>query len=74
MKLVIMQFFLPSAAISSVFGQNILLSNLFSNAINLCSSLNVKDQVSYSFNPLLIIYRLLGTDLQLLIRFADLSP
>jgi hypothetical protein len=31
--------------ISPLFGQNILLSTLFSNILILCSSLNVRDQV-----------------------------
>jgi hypothetical protein len=32
---------------SSLLGPNILLSTLFSNTINLCSFLNVRDKVSY---------------------------
>jgi hypothetical protein len=45
MKLLIMSF-LQSPVPSSVFGPNILLSTLFSNIRCLCSSLNVRDQVS----------------------------
>jgi polysaccharide pyruvyl transferase WcaK-like protein len=30
-------------------GPNILLSTLFSNTLNLCSSLNVRDQVSHPY-------------------------
>jgi hypothetical protein len=33
----------------SLMGSNILLSNMFSNTISLCSSLNVRDQVSHQF-------------------------
>jgi hypothetical protein len=34
---------------SSLFGPNILLSTLFSNTLNLCSSLNVRDQASHPY-------------------------
>jgi putative effector of murein hydrolase LrgA (UPF0299 family) len=34
---------------SSLFGLIILLSTLFSNTLSLCSSLNVRDQVSHPF-------------------------
>jgi hypothetical protein len=34
---------------SSLFGPNILLSTLFSNTLSLCSSLNVRDQVSHPY-------------------------
>jgi hypothetical protein len=37
---------LQSPVTSSLFGPNILLSTLFSNALSLCCSLNVRDQVS----------------------------
>jgi hypothetical protein len=46
MKLLIMQFFQPPVT-SSLFGLNILLNTLFSNTLSLCSSLNVRDQVSH---------------------------
>jgi hypothetical protein len=36
-----------SIFLSSLFGPNILLSTLFSNTLSLCSSLNVRDQVSH---------------------------
>jgi hypothetical protein len=39
--------FLQPPVISSLLGPHILLSTLFSNALNLCSSLNVRDQVSH---------------------------
>ena len=39
--------FLHSPVTSSLLGQNMLLSTLFSNTFNLRSSLNAKDQVSY---------------------------
>jgi hypothetical protein len=38
-------FFHPSIT-SSLFGLNVLLSMLFSNTLNLCSSFNVRDNVS----------------------------
>jgi hypothetical protein len=47
MKLLVMQFFHPPVT-SSLFGPNIL-SILFANALSLCSSLNVKDQVSHTY-------------------------
>jgi len=34
---------------SSLFGTNILLSTLFSDALNLCSSLSVRDQVTQPY-------------------------
>jgi hypothetical protein len=34
---------------SPLFGPNILLSTLFSNALSLCSSLNVRDQLSHPY-------------------------
>jgi hypothetical protein len=45
MKLLIMQF----SPTSSLFGSNILLNTLFSNTLNLCSSLNIRDQVSQPY-------------------------
>ena len=42
--------FLHSPVISSLLAQNIFLSSLFSNTLNLCSSLNVRDQVSQPYN------------------------
>jgi hypothetical protein len=41
--------FLHSPVTSSLFGPNILLSILFSNTLGLCSSLNVRDQVSHPY-------------------------
>jgi hypothetical protein len=38
--------FLQPPVTSSLFGPNIVLWNLFSNTISLCSSLNIKDMVS----------------------------
>jgi hypothetical protein len=46
MKLRNMNF---SLVTSSLFGPNILLSNLFSNTHSPCSSLNIRDQVSHSY-------------------------
>jgi hypothetical protein len=41
--------FLQSPVTSSLFGPNIHLSILFSNTLSLCSSLNVRDQVSHPY-------------------------
>jgi hypothetical protein len=41
--------FLHSPVTSSLFSPNILLSTLFSNTLSLCSSLNVRDQVSHPY-------------------------
>jgi hypothetical protein len=41
--------FLQRPVSSSLFGPNILLYTLFSNALSLCSSLNVGDQVSHPY-------------------------
>jgi hypothetical protein len=41
--------FLQSPVTWSLFGPNILRSTLFSNTLSLCSSLNVKDQVSHPY-------------------------
>jgi hypothetical protein len=46
MKLFIMKF---SPFTSTLFGPNILLSTLFSNSPSLCSSLNVRDQVTHPY-------------------------
>jgi hypothetical protein len=48
MKLLVMQSSSPPL-ISSLFGPNILLSTLFSNTLRLCSSVNVRDQVSHPY-------------------------
>jgi hypothetical protein len=41
--------FLHSAVTSSLLGPNILLSTLFSDTLSLCSSLNIRDQVSHPY-------------------------
>jgi hypothetical protein len=41
--------FLQCPVTSSLYGRNILLSTLFSNTLSLCSSLNVRDQVSHPY-------------------------
>jgi hypothetical protein len=41
--------FFHSPVTSSLFGPKILLSTLFSNTLSLCSSLNVRDQVSQTY-------------------------
>jgi hypothetical protein len=45
--------FLQPPVTSSLFGPNVLLNTLFSNTLSLCSSLNVRDQVSH-------LYRITG--------------
>jgi hypothetical protein len=40
---------------SSLFRPNILLSTLFSNTLNLCFSLNVRDQVSHPYRTFVTI-------------------
>jgi hypothetical protein len=42
--------FLQSTVASSLVGPNILLNTLFSNTLSLCSSLNVRNQVSHPYN------------------------
>jgi hypothetical protein len=41
--------FLQPPVTSSLFGPNILVNTLFSNTLSLCSSLNVRDQVSHPY-------------------------
>jgi hypothetical protein len=41
--------FLQPPVTSSLFGPNILLNTLFSDTLNQCSSLNVRDQVSHPY-------------------------
>jgi hypothetical protein len=41
--------FLQPPVTSYLFDPNILLSTLFSNTLSLCSSLNVRDQVSHPY-------------------------
>jgi hypothetical protein len=48
MKLLIVQL-PPFSCYFTLLGQNILLKTLFSNTLSLCSSLNVKDQVSHPY-------------------------
>jgi hypothetical protein len=49
MKLLTLWNFLQRPVTSSLLGPNIHLSTLFPNTINLCSSLNVRDEVSHQF-------------------------
>jgi hypothetical protein len=54
-KLLIMQFSPPPCP-------NILLNTLFSNTLSLCSSLNVRDQVSHSYRTtgtIIVLYILI---------------
>jgi hypothetical protein len=48
MQLLIMQFS-PASCHFIPLRPNILLNTLFSNTLNLCSSLNVRDQVSHPY-------------------------
>jgi hypothetical protein len=51
--------FLQSPITSFHFGPNILLNTLFSNILSLCSSLNVRDQVSHPYRTtgkIIILY------------------
>jgi hypothetical protein len=60
--------FLQSPVTSSLLGPKILLSNLFSNTLNLCSSLNVRDQVSHPYKTtgrIIVLYILIFTYLYL---------
>jgi hypothetical protein len=41
--------FLQPHVTSSLFGPNVLLSTLFSNTLNLCSSLNVREEFSHPY-------------------------
>jgi hypothetical protein len=49
MKLLTMQFYPPSCHLIPL-SSNIFLSTFFSNILNLCSSFNVRDQVSNPYN------------------------
>jgi hypothetical protein len=56
--------FLQRPVTSSLLGPNILLSNLFSNILNLCSSLYVRDQVSNPYKTtgkIIVLYILIFT-------------
>jgi hypothetical protein len=47
-----------------MLGPNILLSTLFSDTLNLCSSLNVRDQVSHPYKTtgkIIVLYILIFT-------------
>jgi hypothetical protein len=50
--------FLHSSVTASLFGPNILLSNLYSNTPSLCSSLNVRDHMSHQYRTIgnIIVY------------------
>jgi hypothetical protein len=56
--------FLQSPVTLSLFGPNILLNNLFSNTLNLWSSLNVRDQVSHPYRTtgkIIVLFTLIFT-------------
>jgi hypothetical protein len=46
--------FFYSPVTSSLYGSNILLRTLFSSTLSLCSSLNVRDQVSHPYKVIFI--------------------
>jgi hypothetical protein len=51
--------FLHSPVTSSLIGRNILINTLFSNTCNLCSTLNVRDQVTHTYKTigkLIVLY------------------
>jgi hypothetical protein len=61
MKVLIMQF-PPISCHISLFGPNILLSTRFSNNLSLCSSLNVRDQISHPYTTtgkIIVLYILI---------------
>jgi hypothetical protein len=54
--------FLLSPVTSSLFGPNILLSTTFSNDLSLCSSRNVRDQISHPYRKkvkIIVLYILI---------------
>jgi hypothetical protein len=54
--------FLQPPVTSSLFGPSILLNTLFSNTLSLCSSLNVRDQVSHPYRTtgkIIVLYILI---------------
>jgi hypothetical protein len=56
--------FLQPPVTSSLFGPNIFLSTLFSNTVNLCSSLKVRDKVSHPYKTtgkIIVLYILIFT-------------
>jgi hypothetical protein len=60
-KLLVMQF-LHSPITSSLFGPNIFLCTLFSNTLSLCSTVNVRDQVSHPYRTtgkIIVLYILI---------------
>jgi hypothetical protein len=62
--------FLHSPVTSSPIGPNILLSTLFSNTLSLCSTLNIRDQVSHPYRTTMTL-KLYNTELGL-VRFHSL--
>jgi hypothetical protein len=62
MKLFIMQFFFYPPVTSFLLGPNILLNTLFSNTLSLCSTLNVREQVSHPYKTtgkIIVLYILI---------------
>jgi hypothetical protein len=52
----------PDSVTSSIVGLNALIITLFSKTLSISSSLNVKDQVSYKYEPsgkIIILYILI---------------
>jgi hypothetical protein len=59
--------FLRPPIASSLFGPNIPLSTLFSNTLSICSSLNVRNQVSYPYKTvgkIIVLYILIFSFLE----------
>jgi hypothetical protein len=56
--------FLHPPVTSSLSGPNILLGTLFSNTLNLCSSLDMRDQVTHPYKTtgrIVVLYILFST-------------
>jgi hypothetical protein len=71
MKLLSMQLS-PTFRHSSPFGPNILLSTLFSNTLTVCSSLNVRDQISHPYRTtrkIIVLYILISLG----VSYANIS-
>jgi hypothetical protein len=63
MKLIIMRFLQPPI-ILSLLGPNILIRNLYSKTLSLCSYLNIRDQVSHSYKTtgkIIVLYIVIFT-------------
>jgi hypothetical protein len=64
-------FFFHPHVTASILVPNILLNTLFSNTLSLCSSLNVRDQVSHPYRTTLSLWI---EWVELLVRFPAVPP